>query len=62
MVARAGPPATLNRESRQARKGAAAAAAVCAGAGTARVAARFLAVQAAPGRNFPKIRFSVFTA
>ena len=52
MAARAGPPATPNRESRQARKGAAAAAAVCAGAGTARVAAR-LPSDAPPGGRFP---------
>ena len=38
MVARAGPPATRNCESRQTRKGAAAAVDVGAGAGTVRVA------------------------
>lgn len=51
MAARAGPPATPNRESRQARKGAAAAVAVCAGAGTARVAARLPSEP--PGGRFP---------
>lgn len=51
MAARAGPPATPNRESRQARKGAAAAVAVCAGAGTARVAAQL--PSDAPGGRFP---------
>ena len=51
MAARVGPPATPNRESRQARKGAAAAAAVCAGAGTARVAAQLPSEPA--GRRFP---------
>ena len=40
MVARAGPLATRNCESRQARKGAAAAVDVCAGVGTVRVAAQ----------------------
>ena len=40
MVARAGPLATRNCESRQARKGAAEAVDVCAGVGTVRVAAQ----------------------
>jgi len=44
MVARAGPPATWNCESRQIRKEAAAAVDVCAGVGTVRVASIFVLI------------------